>query len=185
MGTGFKCRWPMSQAVLTGISAFHLNPGILDHENPFLRSLTMKKLVLSLFLSVFILSIPLQGPAFGSSDPEFKRIKAEELKKLVEDKSKVIVIDSRDSGKYSKGHIEGAVNIHYDASGDPMSRQMTLMALPLDRIIVIYCGCKDEKTAEGLALELYDMGCDMENLRILSGGINKWKDSGYPLKTAD
>ena len=144
----------------------------------------MKKTVL-LILITFLL-LPAQGKTADAAHPEFNRIKAEELKQLIDKKSEFILIDSRDSEKYSAGHIKGAVNIHYDPSGDPNIRNMTLMALPMDKLIIVYCDCedKDEKNAAGLALELYDLGCDMDNLKILSGGIARWKKQGYPLITA-
>ena len=142
----------------------------------------MQRLVL-LILTV-LLSFPVTGKAIELAHPEIDRIKAEDLKQLMDNKSGFILIDSRDSGKYKEGHIEGALNIHFDDSGDPTVRQMSLMALPMDRLLIVYCGCEDEKTAAGLVLEMYDMGCDMDNLKILSGGIAQWKKQGYPIKTA-
>ncbi len=137
----------------------------------------MKKIVLLILMVIF--TFPAPGKA-----AEVAQIKPHELKQLIDKKSKFILIDSRDSGKYSQGHIEGAVNIHFDPSGDPNARQMILMALPIDNLIIIYGDAEDEKAAEGLALELYDMGCDMDSLKILSGGIAQWKKQGFTLITA-
>ncbi|MGD9160312.1 MAG: rhodanese-like domain-containing protein [Desulfobacteraceae bacterium] len=142
----------------------------------------MKKTVL-LILIIFLL-LPAQGKASDMAHPEFNRIKAKELKQLMDKKSEFILIDTRDSGKYSAGHIKGAANIHYDPSGDPNIRNMTLMALSMDKLIIVYCDCEDEKNAAALALELYDLGCDMDNLKILSGGIARWNEQGYPIITA-
>jgi rhodanese-related sulfurtransferase len=138
---------------------------------------------LGLLILTVLLSFPVTGKAAEVAHPEITRIKAEDLKQLMDSKSGFILIDSRDSGKYKEGHIEGAINIHFDEAGDPSSRQMSLMALPMDRLIIVYCGCEDEKTGAGLVLELYDMGCDMDNLKILSGGIAQWEKQGYPIKT--
>jgi len=142
----------------------------------------MKKLVF-LILMIF-LSLPAPGNSAEVSHPELSRIKAKELKQLKDKKREIILIDARDSGKYNAGHIEGAVNIHFDPSGDPNARNMTLMALPMDKLIIIYCDSEDENISAGLALELYDLGCDMDNLKILSGGAAQWKKQGYPLITA-
>jgi rhodanese-related sulfurtransferase len=54
----------------------------------------------------------------------------------------------------------------------------------MDKLIIIYCDSEDENISAGLALELYDLGCDMDNLKILSGGAAQWKKQGYPLITA-
>jgi len=137
----------------------------------------MKRIVLLILMVIF--SLPAPGKA-----ADMARIKSHELKQLIENKSNFILIDSRDSGKYSQGHIEGAVNIHFDPSGDPNVRQMTLMALPIDNLIIIYDDSEGEKIAGELALELYDMGCDMDSLKILSGGIAQWEKQGYSLITS-
>ena len=71
--------------------------------------------------------------------PEVARITAEELKKLIDQKADIVIVDTRDSLSYETGHIPGAVNIYYDPNGDPMNREMTLVALPADKLIVLYC----------------------------------------------
>ena len=72
-------------------------------------------------------------------NPQISRITAEELKKLIDEKSDIVIVDTRDSLSYDYGHIPGAVNIYYDPNGDPMNREMTLVALPADKLIVLYC----------------------------------------------
>ena len=68
------------------------------------------------------------------------RITSQELKELT-DKGEppVVMIDTRGSSEYGAGHIKGAVNIYYDTDGDPMEREMVLTALPMDKLMVIYC----------------------------------------------
>ena len=144
----------------------------------------MKKLILSILMVCLMLSLPIQGKPADVAHPELIRIKAGELKQLMDKKSDFILIDSRDSEKYGREHIEGAINIHYDSSGDPMVRKMTLMALPMDKLIIVYCDTEDEGISAGLAMDLYDMGCDMEIIKVLSGGIAGWKAAGYPLVAA-
>jgi len=144
----------------------------------------MKSIVLSILFTFLLFSLQAQGKTADVAHPELKRIKAEELKQLVDKKSDFILVDARDGGKYSSGHIKDAVNIYFDTSGDPMVRKMSLMALPMDKLIIVYCDCEDEKSAAGLAMDLYDMGFDMDMLKILSGGITQWKNLGYPLITA-
>ncbi len=139
----------------------------------------MKKTVL-LILMVF-LSLPTLCLAADVAHPELNRINAKELKQLVDNKSELIIVDTRDSEKFKSGHIKDAINVQFDPEGDPNLRKMSLMALPMDKLIIVYDGREDEKTAAGLVLDLYDMGCDMTKLKILSGGIAQWKKSGYPI----
>jgi rhodanese-related sulfurtransferase len=71
--------------------------------------------------------------------PEVERISSEELKQLIDEDVDIVIVDSRDGLSYEYGHIEGAINIYYDPTGDPAIRAMTLVALPADKLIVLYC----------------------------------------------
>ena len=139
----------------------------------------MKKIVL-LILTIFLF-LPIQSNAADVAHPELNRINAKALKQLIDKKGEFILIDSRDSEKYNNGHIKGAVNIHFDPEGDPNVLNMSLMALPMDKLLIVYCDSKDEKISAGLALDLYNMGCSKDKLKILSGGISQWRKSGYPV----
>ena len=100
----------------------------------------MKRIGLLFITALILLVLPGLCMSAGKTvHPELPRITAEELKQLIDKKGDFILVDSRDSGSYSKEHIRGAVNIHFDPAGDPMSRRMTLMAIPMDRLIVVYC----------------------------------------------
>ncbi len=70
---------------------------------------------------------------------EAPRITCQELKQLIDKGEKLVVVDIRGGGSYAPEHIKGAINISYDPSGDPMEREMTLTALPMDKLMVIYC----------------------------------------------
>lgn len=66
-------------------------------------------------------------------------ITCEELKKLMDAGEKVVIIDLRGSGAYNHYHIKGAINIPYNAAGDPLEREMMLSTLPGDAWLVPYC----------------------------------------------
>jgi membrane protein DedA with SNARE-associated domain/rhodanese-related sulfurtransferase len=51
--------------------------------------------------------------------------------------------------------------------------------IPRDRDIVLYCTCPSEETSAKVALELRRMG--VKRVRPLRGGLQAWKDAGYPL----
>jgi membrane protein DedA with SNARE-associated domain/rhodanese-related sulfurtransferase len=51
--------------------------------------------------------------------------------------------------------------------------------IPRDRDIVLYCTCPSEETSAKVALELRRMG--IKRVRPLRGGLQAWKDAGYPL----
>jgi rhodanese-related sulfurtransferase len=114
--------------------------------------------------------------------PNLPRITAEELKQMIETKADVVIVDTRDNGSYESGHIKGAVNVYYDSTGDPTDRQMMLMALPMDKLIVTYCDCTDDKSSAGIAQELYKLGYDKDKVKILRGGSLRWDQLKYPFE---
>jgi len=113
--------------------------------------------------------------------PDLPRISVEELKEMVDKKADIVIVDTRDGGSYAAGHIKGAINIHYDVTSDPMQRQMMLIALPMDKLIVAYCDCTDDANSANVVQELYDLGYDMDKLKVLSGGSLRWVELKYPM----
>ena len=113
--------------------------------------------------------------------PNIPRITAEELKQMIEKGAEQVVVDVRDSGSYEAGHIKGAVNIYYDPTADPTDRQMMLVALPMDKLIVTYCDCTDDASSAKIAQELYQLGYDRDKIKVLSGGSLRWVELKYPM----
>jgi membrane protein DedA with SNARE-associated domain/rhodanese-related sulfurtransferase len=54
--------------------------------------------------------------------------------------------------------------------------------IPTDRDIILYCTCPSEETSAKVALELHRLG--IKRVRPLRGGLQGWKDAGYPLDEA-
>ncbi len=142
------------------------------------------------FLGVLLLLpfIALVGftPSAAAKDevvlPNIPRITVEELKQMIEKQASVVTVDVRDSGSYDAGHIKGAVNIYYDPTADPMDRQMMLMALPMDKLIVTYCDCTDDASSANIAQELYKLGYDRDKVKVLAGGSLRWVELKYPME---
>lgn len=71
--------------------------------------------------------------------PEEKKMKTEELSKLVElgpEKGNFVLIDSRPGPRYHEGHIPGAISI-YDAEFD---KHIDKLPKEKDKLIIFYCG---------------------------------------------
>ncbi len=114
--------------------------------------------------------------------PNIPRIKAEDLKQMIDNAgTDFVTVDVRDSGSYDAGHIKGAVNIYYDPTADPTDRQMMLIALPMDKLIVTYCDCTDDASSASIAQELYKLGYDRDKVKVLSGGSLRWVELKYPM----
>ena len=91
------------------------------------------------------------------------------------------MVDVRDAGSYTAGHIKGAINIYYDSTADPMERQMMLLALPMDKLIVTYCDCTDDASSATIADERYILGYERDKIKVLSGGSLRWVELGHPM----
>ena len=113
--------------------------------------------------------------------PNIPRITVEELRQMVDKGADLVVVDTRDSGSYDAGHIKGAINIYYDPTSDPTERQMMLIALPMDKLLVTYCDCTDDANSAKMADELYKLGYDRDKVKALAGGSLKWVELKYPM----
>lgn len=138
------------------------------------------------FISLLLLSVLISLPTASAEEnvvlPNIPRITVEELKqKIDKDDTDFVVLDVRDAGSYDAGHIKGAVNIYYDATGDPMNRQMILMALPMEKLVITYCDCTDDASSATIADELLMLGYEQDKVKVLSGGSLKWVEVKYPM----
>ncbi|MDM7995259.1 MAG: rhodanese-like domain-containing protein [Acidobacteriota bacterium] len=128
--------------------------------------------------------ITVHYPALAKEDvvlPSIPRVSAEELKQMIDKGEDLVTIDTRDGGSYDAGHIKGAINIYYNPTADPMERQMMLIALPMDKLIVTYCDCTDDGNSAQLADEIYKLGYDRDKVKVLAGGSLRWIELKYPL----
>jgi rhodanese-related sulfurtransferase len=146
----------------------------------------MKIKIIACLTSILFLT-PLMNAFAGESKskvvfPDIPRISAEELKKMIESgKSDFVIVDVRDGGSYDAGHIKGAINIYYDPTSDPQTRQMQLMVLPTERLIITYCDCSDDASSATIAEELYKLGFERDKTKVLSGGSLRWVELKYPM----
>ncbi len=82
--------------------------------------------------------------------------------------SKMIVIDARDAGQFSKAHIPDAVNIEWRKVLEQRAK------IPKDKMVLIYCNTGSLSAQAGLALRL----AGYDNVKILQGGFEEWKAKG-------
>ncbi len=103
-------------------------------------------------------------------------IDATELKKLVDDKSAVI-LDAR-PGKYFDGNlIPGAKNIPYDAP----EAELTAAIPSKGALVVTYCTNTQCPASKWLAERLTKLG--YTNVKEYHGGIADWMAAGYNVDT--
>lgn len=85
-----------------------------------------------------------------------------------EDWNRFYLIDARDKKQFDKEHIPGAVNLEW--------RQVleNRALIPKDKSALIYCNTGSLSAQAGFALRV----AGYENIRILQGGFDEWKNKG-------
>ena len=109
-----------------------------------------------------------------SSAQEVKSIEPEELKRLMENKADIVVVDNQPKGAYDMEHIPGAVNF-------PWAMQIKLpINLPRNKMLILYCACSHEEDSTDVANQLMEFG--YHNVKLLEGGWLRWVELGYPIE---
>jgi rhodanese-related sulfurtransferase len=106
-------------------------------------------------------------------EPKF--ISAQDLKKLIDEKSKdIVIVDTAAALIFEEEHIPGAVNFPYAPT---LPQPITL---PRNKTLVIYCACNAEEESIDTAKKLTEYG--YQNLKVLKGGWFGWLDLGYKVE---
>ncbi len=101
-------------------------------------------------------------------------IKPEELKKLIESKANILVVDNQSKVAYDIEHIPGAVSF-------PWTEQIKVpVNLPRDMLLILYCACNHEEDSTDVANQLMEFGYN--DIKILEGGWLRWVELGYPIE---
>jgi len=122
--------------------------------------------ILATTLAIFISS---------AASVEVQHISAEDLKKLIESKTNVLIVDVQPKVAYEAGRIKGAINF-------PWAKEIKgPIKLPKNKLLVIYCDCSHEEDSIDVATQLIErFDYDSNNIKILTGGWSGWVKAGYP-----
>ena len=85
-----------------------------------------------------------------------------------------MIVDTHPEAVYERGHIPGAVNLPWAMHiKGPVN-------LPRNKLLILYCACAHEATAEDVATQLiHQFG--YKDLKLLAGGWLRWVELGYPI----
>ena len=120
----------------------------------------------------------------SGKEPQFTKLRSEndvpryvsvdEVKKALDDKRKLVIIDARPSSEWMRVHVTGSVSIPYH---DPAR----LADVPKDVWAIAYCACPHHLS--GIIVdELIKLG--HTKALVLDEGINVWHQRGYPVVAA-
>jgi len=109
-----------------------------------------------------------------SSAQEVQGVKPEDLKKLIESKADIVIVDNQPKEAYDMGHIPTAINF-------PHVRHIKVpVNLPRHKPLILYCACSHEEDSTDMAEKLREFGFD--NIKVLEGGWLQWTELGYPVE---
>lgn len=121
----------------------------------------------SLFI-LLILTSCLQAEGFGN-------ISADRAYEIINHpNSQVVILDIRTPEEYESGHIEGALNIDYYNE----NFKSELEKLDPEKQYLVYCR---SGSRSGNSMQLFEIA-GLKKVYNMRGGINSWKERGYPLK---
>jgi sulfur-carrier protein adenylyltransferase/sulfurtransferase len=131
----------------------------------------------ALFIVLALFSFSPATRCYGADDA-IPRLSIEELKKMIDDKIEVTIIDAQPLNVYEKGHIKGAISI-------PWKSQLALedvWSIPSGVPIVIYCSCgPGESDSNDFAKQLMKMGYN--DVKVLKHpALQGWIEAGYPVE---
>lgn len=106
---------------------------------------------------------------------DYKEIDTESLKKMMDAKKVVAILDARK--KLKGGLLPGAKNLPYDA--DDQAMEKVLGSVPKDAPIVVYCANLYCPLSKNLAERLVAKG--FVNVYKYGDGVAGWLDRDYPL----
>ncbi len=110
----------------------------------------------------------------GFSEPKVPQITTDDLKKSIEAKEKMVILDVRTPGEFSRGKIEGSINISVDDIGEKVEKLLPNK----DEKIVVYClsGSRSVFAVD----EMTKLG--YKKVFNLTNGLLVWRAMNYPLE---
>jgi rhodanese-related sulfurtransferase len=111
----------------------------------------------------------------ADSPDKIPRITAEELKRLMENRADIVIVDNQPKAAYDLEHIKGAINLPWATEIE----QEDTWQVPLDKPLIFYCACTHEEDAGDVAVQLIKK-FGYKNIKLLEGGWSRWQESGYP-----
>ena len=106
-----------------------------------------------------------------------KNITADELKAMIDQKKKIMILDNRPADEFEKEHIPGSIRLNSDDLLDN-AKLAEAAGLKKDDVIVNYCNGEKCWRSPAVAVMLQDLG--YQNINWLRNGLPEWVKKGYP-----
>ena len=139
-----------------------------------MRNWVIRVVILPVLISLFSLA-PLTFEIFSVSALEITRIKPDELKRMIESKANIVVVDTQPKGAYEIGHIKGAISFPWVPDIKSPGN------LPYNKTLILYCDCPHEEDSIDVANQLTEK-FGHRDIKILEGGWLGWQKLAYPIE---
>ncbi|MDO8746657.1 MAG: rhodanese-like domain-containing protein [Thermodesulfovibrionales bacterium] len=103
-----------------------------------------------------------------------KEVSVYDVKKMMDAKEKVFIIDVMDKEEYEKEHIPGAINISRGRL------EFSVEKVIPDKISKVIVYCRSDKRGPLATKSLNIVGYG--NAVNMKGGLQAWKEAGYPVE---
>lgn len=120
------------------------------------------------------------GSSVKTSDQLVKEAKAsirevsvDDVKKMIDNKEKIIILDVRDKEEFETGYIPGAINL----SRGMLEFKISTMIPDKNARIIVYCGIDLRGPLATRTLNEFGY----KNAVNINGGLKAWKAAGYPI----
>lgn len=101
------------------------------------------------------------------------------VKRAIDEKEPITIIDVRSAKDYAAGHIPGAINIPYEKYNSFRGKETNFPGLSKDRYNYIYCYELLCHLAKDAAIKFASLGYPVKEM---AGGFKAWQDKGLPVE---
>lgn len=135
-----------------------------------------------LIIALFLVACATQnmGGTVRTSDQLVKEAKAsikevsiDDVKKMIDNKEKIIILDVRDKEEFETGYIPGAINL----SRGMLEFKISTLIPDKNATIIVYCGIDLRGPLATKTLNEFGY----KNAVNINGGLKAWKAAGYPI----
>lgn len=109
-----------------------------------------------------------------------KEVSVHDVKKMIDAKEKVTILDIRGKKEYDEEHIRGAINLPLKMNTAPEILENHIHALIADKSARIIVYCEYDKRSPMIVKSLNGSG--YKNAVNMKGGFEAWDDANYPVE---
>ena len=102
-----------------------------------------------------------------------KEVSIDDVKKMIDSREKIIILDVRDKDEFETGYIPGAINL----SRGMLEFKISTLIPDKNAAIIVYCGIDLRGPLATKTLNEFGY----KNAVNINGGLKAWKAAGYPI----